>query len=106
MAFAPAEGSSGNKATANQTLVIMKKTYYRRCILRLTAASSLLTAACNLDSNTSETLAQHPQSDLLCLVEITAAESVFRPQRETDPAPNPAPTPTPSDDWARQWPKA
>ena len=59
-----------------------------------------------IDSTTSETLAQHPRSDLLCLAEIPTAESVFRPKPETDPKPHPAPTPIPSDDWVRRWPKA
>ena len=72
----------------------------------LTAAGGLLLAGCGLDSTTSETLAQHPRSDVLCLTEISATESVFRPEPETDPEPNPAPTPIPSDNWARQWPKA
>ena len=63
-------------------------------------------AGYHLDSNTSEALLQHPRSDLSCLAEISAAESVFRPAPQTDPEPNPAPTPIPSDDWARQWPKA
>ena len=82
------------------------KTYYRRRILTLTIAGGLLLAGCGLDSTTSETLAQHPRSDLLCLAEIPAAEFVFRPGRETEPEPSPPPTPIPSDDWARQWPKA
>ena len=82
------------------------KTYYRRWILMLTTAGGLLMAGYHLDSNTSEALLQHPRSDLSCLAEISAAESVFRPAPQTDPEPNPAPTPIPSDDWARQWPKA
>ena len=81
------------------------KTYYRRRILTLTIAGGLLLAGCGLDSNTSETLAEHPGSDFLCLAEIPAAESVFKPEPETEPEPNPAPSPIPSDDWARQWPK-
>jgi hypothetical protein len=96
----PHASSSGNKATSNRKLVKIMKTYYPRRILTLTVAGGLLNGW--MQSG----LAQDPQSDLLCLVEITAAESVFRPERDTDPAPNPVPTPTPSDDWARQWPKA
>jgi hypothetical protein len=98
-------GSSRNKVFESDLCKLMK-TYYRGCILTLTTAGGLLSAGCGLDSNTSETLAQHPRLDLLCLAEISAAESVFRPEPETNPKPNPAPTPIPSDDWARQWPKA
>ena len=82
------------------------KTYYRRCILTLTAASGVLIAGGRLDSNGSEILAQHSGSDFLCLAEIPAAESVFRAEPEREPEASPAPTPIPSDDWARQWPKA
>jgi hypothetical protein len=82
------------------------KTYYRGCILTLTVVSGLLMAGGHLDSSSSEILPQHPRSDLLCLTEISATESVFRQEPETDPEPNPAPTPIPGDDWARQWPKA
>jgi hypothetical protein len=64
----------------------------------LTAAGGLLLAGCGPDSNTSQTLAQHPRSDLLCQAEIPAAESVFKPEPERDTEPNPAPTPIPSDD--------
>jgi hypothetical protein len=70
------------------------KIYYGHCILTLTTAGGLLLGGCHLDSNTPETLAQHPGSDLLCLAEIPAAESVFRPEPETDPEP----TSIPSDD--------
>ena len=78
------------------------KTYYRHRILTLTTAGGLLLAGCGLDSNTSETLAEHPGSDFLCLAEIPAAESVFRAEPEREPEASPAPTPIPSDDWARQ----
>ena len=78
------------------------KTYYRHRILTLTTAGGLLLAGCGLGPNTSETLAQHHRSDLLCLAEMPAAESVFRPEPEPEPEPRPAPTPIPSDDWARQ----
>ena len=53
------------------------KTYYRGCIPTLTVASGLLMAGGHLDSNSSEILAQHPRSDVLCLTEISATESVF-----------------------------
>ena len=72
----------------------------------LTTAGGLLIAGFDPNSNTSETLTQHPRSDLLRLAENPVAESVFRPEPERDPEPNPAPTPIPSDDWGRQWPKA
>jgi hypothetical protein len=81
------------------------KIYYGHCILTLTTAGGLLMAGCHLDSNTSEALLQDRRSDLICLAEISAVESVFRPEPE-NPEPIPGPTPIPSDDWARQWSKA
>jgi hypothetical protein len=63
-------------------------------------AGGLLMAGCHLDSNTSEALLQHARSDLICLAEISAVESVFRPEPEKNPEPNPEPTPIPSGDWA------
>jgi hypothetical protein len=53
----------------------------------------------HLDPNTLEALLQPPRSDLICLAENSAVESVFRPEPEKNPEPNPGPTPIPSDEW-------